>query len=180
MKRYILTGTPGAGKTAIITKLYLKGLCVIAEAATDVIAIEQSMGNHTPWQSPVFIDKIVDLQKQRQLQAQANLQFYDRSPFCNYALATYLDFKPSEILMAEIERITKNCIYEKTVFFIENLGFCEPSDARKITFEQSLEFEKIHLETYQKFGFNCLTIRKMPLLNRVDKVIAFAQNHCNV
>ena len=34
MKRYILTGTPGAGKTSIIQALALRGYCVVEEAAT--------------------------------------------------------------------------------------------------------------------------------------------------
>lgn len=180
MKRYIITGTPGAGKTSIIKSIELMGFCVIAEAATDIISFEQSVGNNTPWQSQTFIDKIIDLQKQRQLTTCADLQFYDRSPFCTYALAMYLGFKPSDILINEIKRIEQEAIYEKRVLFVENLGFCEASEARKITFEQALEFEKIHIQTYEKFGFSCEFIPKLPLDERVAKVIAFAQNNCRV
>jgi predicted ATPase len=39
MKRYILTGAPGAGKTAILRALERNGRVVIEEAATDVIAL---------------------------------------------------------------------------------------------------------------------------------------------
>jgi hypothetical protein len=39
MRRYIITGTPGAGKTAIIRQLELDGFSVIEEAATAVIAL---------------------------------------------------------------------------------------------------------------------------------------------
>jgi predicted ATPase len=39
MKRYILTGAPGAGKTAIIRQLELDRFSVVEEAATDVIAL---------------------------------------------------------------------------------------------------------------------------------------------
>ena len=37
MKRYIVTGAPGAGKTAIIRHLEIDGFSVVEEAATDVI-----------------------------------------------------------------------------------------------------------------------------------------------
>jgi predicted ATPase len=41
MRRFILTGPPGAGKTAIIRQLELDGFCVVEEAATDIIALSQ-------------------------------------------------------------------------------------------------------------------------------------------
>src|SRR5690349_11612724 len=69
MKRYILTGTPGSGKTSILHELGSRGYAVIEEAATDVIAIEHKSGNAEPWMQADFIDKIVRLQKQRQLEA---------------------------------------------------------------------------------------------------------------
>ena len=42
MKRFILTGAPGAGKTAIIRQLEIDRLSVVEEAATDVITLEQA------------------------------------------------------------------------------------------------------------------------------------------
>ncbi len=157
MKRYILTGTPGCGKTSIIRGLEMHGHFVIGEAATDIIAYEQAQGNLAPWESPTnFIDQIVNLQKQRQIQTvnvQSELQFFDRSPICTYALAIYTGlfyagFQPSTPLLKEIDRLKESKIYEQKVFFIENLGFVKSTEARKISFEHSLIFEKIHAETY--------------------------------
>ena len=48
MKRYILTGAPGAGKTAILRHLELDGYGVVEEAATDIIALEQVQGVAEP------------------------------------------------------------------------------------------------------------------------------------
>jgi predicted ATPase len=173
MKRYILTGTPGCGKTSLIRSLEIQGNCVIEEAATDVIAFEQSLGNKEPWTTPKFIDDIVMLQRQRQLQQTGpNLQFYDRSPFCTYALALYLNFKPSSLLLEEIERIQSEKIYEKQVFFMENLGFITPTEARQISFEESLKFEKIHEEVYEKFGYVCTKIPLLPLLERREFLLS--------
>ena len=175
-KRYILTGTPGCGKTSVINALEMKGHFVIGEAATDVVTYEQMQGNTAPWLQSNFIDKIINLQKQRQLQgdlASPTLQFYDRSPLCTYALAVYLGFEPSVSLLEEIERMEKNEIYENRVFFIENLGFCKPTAARKISFEESLRFEKIHAETYEKFGYECTRIHLAPVLERMNLILRF-------
>ena len=42
MKKFILTGAPGAGKTAVVRQLELDGFSVVEEAATDIIALEQA------------------------------------------------------------------------------------------------------------------------------------------
>lgn len=44
MKRFVLTGAPGSGKTVIIRQLELEGFSVVEEAATDVIALAQARG----------------------------------------------------------------------------------------------------------------------------------------
>jgi predicted ATPase len=55
MRRFIITGAPGAGKTAIIRQLELDGFSVVEEAATDVIAAAQARGTAQPWTHPSFI-----------------------------------------------------------------------------------------------------------------------------
>ncbi len=174
MKRFILTGTPGCGKTSILRALEMKGHFVVEEAATDVIAYGQVNGIAEPWKNPVFIDDIIRLQKQRQMQVDkvsAVVQYFDRSPFCTYALAVYLGFKPSDILMEEIDRVSQSQIYERRVFFVENLGFCTPTEARKITYEEALVFEQIHRETYAKFGFECIMAPPTSLEERIKVVL---------
>lgn len=178
LKRYILTGTPGSGKTSIIYELHSKGYAVVEEAATDVIAFEQANGEPEPWMQPDFIDKIIHLQKQRQIKASMvpdALQFYDRAPICTYALSTYLGYPPSTSLLEEIKRIERENIYQRQVFFIENLGFCHPTEARKISFDESLVFEKIHLEIYASFGYDLIKIPPASLSKRVHAIIERCQ-----
>lgn len=170
MKRYILTGMPGCGKTSIIGALEAKKISVVAEAATDIIFDKQSQGVAEPWRHEKFIDDIVKLQSHRQIKRcddHSDLQFYDRSPVCTYALSVFLGFKPSLDLMKEIERINKDAIYEKQVFFIDHLGFIENNSVRKITFEDALFFEKIHLESYKKFGYDIIHISRASIAERV-------------
>jgi predicted ATPase len=178
MKRYILTGTPGSGKTSMLHELKRQGYSVVEEAATDVIAREQMHGNPEPWTQPDFIDAIVCLQKQRQLEASMGpdeLQWYDRSPVCTLALSRYLGYPPSASLLEEIDRIECERIYQRQVFFIEHLGFCKPSEARKITFEESLIFEKIHEETYISLGYDLLKIAPEALSERVHRIMEWTR-----
>jgi predicted ATPase len=69
MRRFIITGAPGAGKTAIIRQLGLDGFSVVEEAATDVIAAAHAQGTVEPRKSPSFIDAIAHLQRERQIRA---------------------------------------------------------------------------------------------------------------
>ncbi|WP_433513316.1 AAA family ATPase [Nonomuraea sp. CA-143628] len=173
MKRYILTGTPGAGKTAILRRLECDGYTVVEEAATDVIALRQAQGEAEPWAKPSFVEEIITLQRRRQEQAAAlpgEVQIYDRSPVCTYALAVYLGHSVSPALSRELERIEAQRIFEKKVLFVQNLGFVTPTDARLITFEESLRFEQIHQDAYASLGYECVLIAPGVLMDRVAAV----------
>src|SRR5213076_2971370 len=101
MRRFIITGAPGAGKTAIIRELELDGFSVVEEAATAVIATAQARGVAEPWRSPSFIDDIVSLQRDRRERASHQpdeIQFHDRCAVCTAALAVYLGFPYSPLL----------------------------------------------------------------------------------
>lgn len=167
MRRYILTGAPGAGKTELIRLLAAEGHCVVEEAATDVIAREQARGVAGPWTSPKFIDDIVAVQRQRLAAATSELQFHDRSPVCTLALARWLGFEPSEALRTELERIARERVYERRVLFVQNLGFITPTGARRISFEDSLRFEALHAETYRELGYDCVAIPTAPAPQRL-------------
>jgi predicted ATPase len=174
MKRFIITGAPGSGKTAIIRQLELDGFSVVEEAATDIIAAAHARGIAEPWKHPSFIDDIALLQRDRQLRASHRpdeIQFHDRSQVCTAALASYLGYAISPVLAAELERIRTEAIYNERVFFIRNLGFITNSEARRITFEETLRFEKIHEEIYLKFGFELLYIEPATVSERVIKIL---------
>lgn len=154
----------------------MHGYKVIPEAATDVIAYEQSLGVLEPWTDPNFIDKIIHLQKQRYMQnahGAEKVQFYDRSLFCTYALTLYLGFKVTQSLKDELHQIQDQNFYEKRVFFIENLGFIEKTNARQISYKDSVVFEKVHLDVYKHFGYECVGIPPMTLLKRKDILLRF-------
>ena len=175
MRRFVITGAPGAGKTAIIRQLELDGFSVVEEAATDVIAAAQAQGTVEPWRDPSFIDAIAHLQRDRQIRASHQtdeVQFHDRSSVCTAALAIYLGYPFSPFLASELERIQKEAIYQKRVFFIRNLGFITPTEARRISFEETVRFEKIHEDIYRDFGFELVSVDPGSPVERVSIIKA--------
>ena len=175
MRRIILTGAPGAGKTALLRRLEIGGYGVVEEAATDVIALEQARGIDEPWKDERFTDTILHLQRQREWQAgllPASIVFSDRSPICTYALALVLGHRPSGALETEIARIVRAKPYEQRVMLLEHLGHIAPTPARRINYEDAMKFERVHIETYQRFGFDLVRIPKGDVDERFRFVIA--------
>lgn len=176
VKRFILTGTPGSGKTAILRQLKIDGYGVIEEAATDVIALEHARNIPEPWLESSFIDLIVSLQRERQLRGNTlpgDIQFHDRSAVCTYALATYSGFPIPDALAREMERIERGRIFQRKVFFIQNLGTVTKTEARRISYEDALRFERIHEETYRAFGYQVIPVRPGSVRERAEAIRRF-------
>lgn len=176
MKRFVITGAPGSGKTSILHALRDRGYTVVSEAATEVISVEQSQGNEQPWNEPLFIEKIIQLQRSRQLRPVApgiQVQIYDRSPVCTLALVKYLGQPVPGSLAAEIDRIIRGRVYENQIFFIRPIGFCEPTAARRISYQQSLEFERYHEDEYARLGFELVEIPAGEIEERAALIDAY-------
>jgi predicted ATPase len=175
MRRFIITGAPGAGKTAIVRQLELDGFSVVEEAATDVIAAALDQGTVQPWTHPSFIDAIASLQRDRQIRASYQpdeVQVHDRCAVCTAALASYLGYPFSPLLASELERVKREALYQNRVFFVRNLGFVTPTEARRISFEETVRFEKIHEQIYRDFGFELVSIEPGSLVERVSIIKA--------
>ncbi|WP_354668923.1 AAA family ATPase [Caulobacter sp. RL271] len=172
MRRYILTGAPGAGKTVLLRALERAGHVVVEEAATDVIALAQAEGVAEPWTDPGFVDAIVALQRQRQARASGDLVFFDRSPVCALALARFLGHPVSALLRAELDRIAAEDVYRRCVFLVRSLGFITPTAARRIGLEEARAFERTHEEAYAELGFELVPVAPGSVAERVEAVLA--------
>jgi predicted ATPase len=177
LQRYILTGAPGAGKTSVLAALQDRGYAVVREAATDHIAVEHARGNDRPWADPQFIEDILALQCARLSEAageRTDIQFHDRSPVCTLALARHLGYPVSTRLQAEVDRLVRDRVYVRQVFFVRPLGFVEPTAARRISYEDSLLFERIHETEYLRLGFELVDVPAGPVPDRATLIEALA------
>jgi predicted ATPase len=173
MKRYVVTGAPGAGKTAIIRQLEIDGFSVVEEAATDFIALCHAKGIAEPWARPEFIDAITSLQQTRErraLCAAEPVQFHDRCVVCTAALADYLGYPRPQNLQLELRRVRAENVFQSRVLFLQNLGFVTPTAARRITYEETVRFEEIHERVYRDLGFEITLIGPAPVADRVEQI----------
>lgn len=166
---FILTGAPGAGKTAILRVLESRGYDVVEEAATAVIECELARGVRVPMNDPAVIGRIAALQRIRwagAVQRPAKVRFFDRSPLCTYALARFMDYPVPPELRDEVERMRAEAHYERRVFLVENQGTVKPTAARRISYNDAVRFERIHAELYAEFGYTCVPVAPAPLDER--------------
>jgi predicted ATPase len=170
MPGYILTGAPGAGKTAVLRLLEANGHSVVEEAATDVIALDHALGHREPRHDNDFIDRITTLQRRRRDSGGAAAVFFDRSPVCTLALSRYLGLTTSPLLADEVDRVVADGVYATTAFLVRNQGFVQATAARRISFEDSLVFEEVHERTYRELGFDLVEVPAGPLTDRVALV----------
>ncbi len=173
-QRYILTGAPGAGKTAILRTLETLGEAVVEEAATDHIDRQLARGVAEPHMEADFLEAILALQRSRQRAADglvAERLFFDRSPICTYALAIYLDRPIPPALTEEIRRLVAHRSYEKKVLFIESLGFMVNTGARRISLDDAVRFGRVHEESYHAFGYELEPIAPASVDERARRVL---------
>jgi predicted ATPase len=178
MRRFVLTGAPGSGKSSILAVLADRGHSVVPEAATDVVAGRQAQGIAEPWDAPGFIDAVLALQLSRQQQpviGSASVQVFDRSPICTLALARYLGRPIPTALARELERLDRSAFYERAVFAVRPIGSVEPTDARRISYQDALGFERLHDAAYVECGYELIDVPAGPVEERaaiIEAVIA--------
>lgn len=176
-RRYVLTGAPGCGKTTTLEALGQRGHAVVAEAATDVIAAQQVLGVDAPWELPGFVDRVVDLQRERRLIGpDAEVQFIDRSPLCSLALARYLRLAVSQATLHEVAAVVDGRLLERDVFLLRPLGFIEPTAARQISYQDSLKFEAVHEAVYREYGFTLVDVAPVDVESRVHAIESHVQH----
>jgi predicted ATPase len=175
MKRLILSGAPGSGKTSILQALVASGHAAVAEAATDVMAERLALGDAEPWTSPLFIERIAALQRQRReapVRPGVTVQIHDRSAVCTLSLARYLGHPVPPLLEQEVARITGDGFFDRRVFFVRPLGFIQPTAVRRISYAESLAFERIHEDEYRRLGFDLVDVPAGTVAERAEAIDA--------
>lgn len=173
-RNYILTGSPGAGKTTIIQRLSELGHIVVEESFMDVYRSLRAQRHADPLADESFVDRVVRAQAERERVARARAvprRYFDRSPLCTLALSNFMGRPPSEALLQEVERMRTQAIYAPTVYFIRNLGYVPGNEVGKMQYEDALAFEEVHRSIYSAHGYVCIEIPALPVDARVRLIL---------
>ena len=152
------------------------GIPVVAEAATDVISQQQARGVAEPWPATTSSAGSCALQRDRLGPAAAGgpdtadapgaAEVHDRSVLCTLALARFLGRPVTPPLAAEVARVVRPAVYERTVFLLRPLGFIVPTAARQISYRDSLDFERLHETAYREHGFELIGVAAASVAER--------------
>jgi predicted ATPase len=63
-------------------------------------------------------------------------------------------------------------VYERTVFLVRPIGFVAPTAARRISYAESLEFERRHEKAYREHGFELVPVTAGPVAERAAAIAA--------
>jgi predicted ATPase len=73
-------------------------------------------------------------------------------------------------------RIERERTFQPQVFFIRNLGFVTPTEARRISFEETLRFETIHEAVYRRLGYELIEVAAGAVDARLATIVETVAN----
>jgi len=176
VRRYILTGAPGAGKTAVVARMRGEGpsgdvdvLRLVAEPAREILAEQRAGGGRgTPDQDPELFVRLLLERSIEKYQAAVGSTLYDRGiPDC-IGYAVHLGVDPTAAI-----RATEQHRYHSEVLVLPPWEeIYSTDDERKMTFDQSLAFHEELLDGYRQAGYSLLEVPR----DSIDRRVAFIRD----
>ena len=175
VKRYVITGPPGSGKTTIINQLKKRGFYCVGESSREIIKHQLEIGGDAvPWKDVLSFSEIVLNSRIKQfIEVKDNVSFFDRGiPDINaYFLVDNIKI-PNDFQDAAIKYK-----YEPIVFVTQPWGkIFEKDSERKESFEKSLIIYNKIKEYYSELGYKIVLLPKDKVDNIVDYIISKVDN----
>lgn len=167
LKKYIITGAPGTGKTTLIN-LLKKTIPCMEEISRKVIIEEQKNNrNGMPWRDiNRFADLVFTRTKKELLTTDALI--CDRSLL---DLEAYL-MVDNKTIPSYLQEYPYQEIYHKKVFFAPTWFDIYCKDSQRLQeFTYCLKLEKVLLEHYKNNGFDIIMLPKTTALERKKLVL---------
>jgi predicted ATPase len=171
VRRIVITGGPGTGKSSIIQHLEKSGHPIFPEYSRTLIREQLEIGgNILPWDDlPAFSEKVIAGRlAQWQEGAKKLLSFYDRSIIDSLA---YLH-KDGLLIPDNWINLAQNYRYETQVFITPPwLDIYQLDEERRESFAQLTEIHKSLLHSYQMFGYELIEVPCKPIEERVAFIL---------
>ena len=170
MKRFVLTGAPGSGKTSVIESLQQKGFTVFEEQAR--VHIQLALKHNTnivPWGNHLaFSQNVAEAQLQQHHRQTSTLAFYDRGILDGLAYLRESKIEPPKDLLDKYQSIR----YSPLVFFFSHWPEIHQNDeTRREPEAQILSIQTAIKNTYKEFGYKIIEVPKTAVDLRVDFIL---------
>jgi predicted ATPase len=170
--KYIITGAPGTGKTAIINALKKEGHSCAEEISRTIITEQiASGGDALPWKNlATFSQQVIALRKAQHTNAPQNkIHFFDRGIIDVIAYLKH-DGLPVD---NDILEMVKKFSYNKTVFYTPIWEEIYTNDSeRKEDIITAKKIEESLLTTYKSFGYTLVEVPKLSVSERTDFILS--------
>lgn len=173
-RRHIITGGPGSGKTSIINELAKRGYLIAPEAATDVIEDDLQQNIQVPWMADDYHIKVSVLMAKRQEEVRSSkktVAFFDRGHLDGITYILLQRRKLPQEVVDYVQATLDDNFFDRKVFFIENLEFCEQAPHRDENLEEALEKSRQIKQNYQALGYEVINIPPGTIEQRCQWII---------
>jgi len=173
MKRYVLTGGPGSGKSTLILSLELSGEYVTKEGATDYIQACHKKGIEKPWMMEDFQLRILEICLEREANIPPSIErvFHDRGIPDGLAYQA-----PGTEIYRKIQAAAARSSYD-TIFLVGLLDTVETNKIRRENEEDAKRLEDKFMQIYREHGYEPVFIGKGTVEERVSEIKRYLSNH---
>ena len=172
VKKIIITGGPGTGKTSLIEELKKNNFKCFDEISREITLKYRKKGIEQLFLSDpnLFSQELLNGRVQqfnKSINLQADCVFFDRGiP----DITAYLNFKKADLSKKILKAVDK--YRYDMIFLLEPWEDIYSSDIiRYESFDQVITIDSYIKNTYKEFGYNLIIVPKDNIKNRVDFVI---------
>jgi predicted ATPase len=172
LRRIVISGCSGGGKSTLIDALASQGFDTLAEAGRIIVREEiAANGPALPWIDPVlFADKLATLAIDQYSSAAAydGITFFDRCVVEPLAYCQRMDVE----LLASTKKAAEACRYDNPIFMVppwESI-FVEDAERQHSFSDAVVEYEAL-LKTFMELGYMIVVIPQMAINNRINFIL---------
>ena len=167
LKRFVITGTSGTGKSALVNELRSVGTECFEEAARKILTSGSELAKKDV---DVFVREMLSQSlSDYQAASPTGIKIFDRGIPDTIAYAFRFG-----VPLTEFEEASRTYRYEDLVFMTPPWSeIFQNDEVRTAPFEDYVRFHDLILETYGELGYKLLEIPKLPVHERVEFVQSY-------